>query len=150
MHALFIVFVIFCYFSIYGLFIRWANCEHIAALPPLADRFDAWKSEFFVLVISRHHHLNTAFGENCGYSTYKCIGVNHYDHECPRTVYRNKILKYVSKYEMPTNDVATISKNFDWVQKNCAELRKVPYSQQVWWENGQTEKFPLKMKQTQN
>ena len=116
----------------------------------MQDRFDAWKSEFFVLVLApRHHHINTAFGENCGYSTHKCIGVNHYDNECPRSTYRTKILKYVSKFELPPNDVAKISKDFDWVKKNCGDLRKQPYEKQEWWENGEDSKFPLKMKKVQ-
>lgn len=126
----------------------WANCEHIASLPELVDRFDAWKSEFFLYRISPHHHINHLYGENCGYSTYKCIGVNHYDHECPRSVYRNKIMKYVSQYELPPNDVATISRKLEWVQKNCGEIRKIPYEKQEWWNI--PEKFPLRRKTSQD
>lgn len=125
----------------------WANCEHISALPPLQDRFDAWGSEFFLYRISPHFHLNKLFGENCGYSSYKCIGVNHYDHECPRSVYRNKLLKYASNYELPVNDVATISKKPEWVQKNCGDMRKRPYYEQPFWSD--MDKFPMKQKVAQ-
>jgi hypothetical protein len=126
----------------------WANCDHIASLPPLQNRYDAWGSEFFLYRISPHYEINKLFANNCGYSTYKCIGVNHYDHECLRSVYRKKIMQYVTNYELPPNDVATISRKFDWVSNKCGSLREIPYDQQEWWIR--SEKFPLRQKISQN
>lgn len=129
----------------------WANCEHIAALPMLQNRFDAWESEFFLYGILRRNRtggrvgpINRLLGENCGYDTHRCLGVNLYNDECPRATYRDNIIQYVSDYDLPPNDVATVSKNnFSWVAEHCVDLRKTPYESQQWFETEDLDKFWL-------
>ena len=66
--------------------------------------------------------------------------------ECPRSSYRDKVLKYVSKFELLPNHVAKISNRFDWVKNKCGDLRKIPYEKQDWWATGDESKFPLQWK----
>jgi hypothetical protein len=52
----------------------WANCDHIAALPKLYNRFDSWSVEFYPFNISKNN-AKEIFAENCGYSMHKCRGM---------------------------------------------------------------------------
>jgi len=119
----------------------WADCDHVASLPKLWNRFDPWSAEYFIFNVSRHQHINMRFGENCGYSTYNCIGVDHYAQECPRERYKAKLLQYVSSFELPPNTKSSVNSSFDWVSKNCRDLTKLPYVQQRSFKDAS--KFPF-------
>lgn len=72
----------------------WADCNHIARLPPIDNRFDFMAPEFFVLRAHPDFEIARNFGYRCGYSLQNC-GVNLYDKECKRIMFREKLLKYV-------------------------------------------------------
>ena len=120
----------------------WANCDHLAALPDLNNRFDPWAVEFWELFMSPHHNHRMVFGENCAYSAHNCRGVNHYDHECYRSTYRQKIIDYVSKPQLPRNPVGTANGSFEWVAKTCGDLRRRPYKTQTFWNDPNM--FPIR------
>jgi len=119
----------------------WADCDHVASLPKLWNRFDPWSAEFFIFNVSSHGHLNMRFGENCGYSTYNCIGVDHYQHECPRERYRAKLNEYVSSYDLPPNTKSTINSSFEWVRNHCGAFKKTPYVTREFFKD--SGKFPF-------
>lgn len=119
----------------------WADCDHVASLPKLWNRFDPWSAEFFIFNVSKHGHLNMRFGENCGYSTYNCIGVDHYQHECPRERYRAKLNQYVSSFQLPPNTKSTVNSSFEWVSKHCGALTKIPYVKREFFNDAG--KFPF-------
>lgn len=131
----------------------WANCDHVAALPSLPHRFDAYAVEYFIFNVSHHFMEKLTFGQNCGYSTYKCKGVNHYDQECPAERYKPLLLRYVSEIELPGNAVASISRSTDWVKSNCGGFRdtagsggrggKGGYVNQPGWDHH--EQFPIRV-----
>jgi len=54
------------------------------------------------------------FGENCGFSAHKCRGVNHYDHECHRETYRDKIAKYITQPTLPKSTTSTMDPPSDF------------------------------------
>lgn len=142
----------------------WANCDHIASLPQLYNRFDSWSVEYYPFNISRDDSSNRVFAENCGYSVHKCRNVNHYDHECHRSTYRDKIVGYVKDPILPGNPVGTSGSKFhkqgktnpiskadislnrmrekEWVKQECGKLRQKPYEEQAFWRDH--EKFPFK------
>lgn len=72
----------------------WADCNHIARLPPIDNRFDFMAPEFFVLRAHPDFGIARSFGYRCGYSLHNC-GVNLYDNECKRAMFREKLTKYV-------------------------------------------------------
>ena len=112
----------------------------MAALPRYWERFNAWALEFAVLNISRHYENSRRFGENCGYSTFKCRGVDHYAKECPRPLYWKKLIDYVQHKDLPLNPVSTagphnpVSAHLEWVNRTCPALSRLPYEDQpdVW------------------
>lgn len=72
----------------------WADCNHIARLPPIHNRFDFMAPEFFVLRAHNDFNIARNFGYRCGYSLHNC-GLNLYDNECNRLRFRDKLAKYV-------------------------------------------------------
>lgn len=80
----------------------WADCNHIARLPPIDNRFDFMAPEFFVLRASSDFGVARTFGYRCGYSLHNC-GVNLYDNECKRSMFREKLVKYVFHKMSPSN-----------------------------------------------
>jgi hypothetical protein len=75
--------------------------------------------------------------------------VNHYDHECPRSTYRNKLLSYVENKALPVNQVATagpavpkgdakaLRRHKKWVAETCGKLREKNYEEQSFWLDGE-------------
>jgi hypothetical protein len=124
----------------------WADCEHLSALPTQhpRNRYDAWSVEYFIFRTSSHQSQQFKFGENCGYSTFKCEGVNHYDHECPPSWYQHKLTQYVKEDKLPPNHVATISRSPAWVKEVCGGMRSngTSYKQRPGWQK--LEASPLK------
>jgi hypothetical protein len=115
----------------------WAHCDHLAALPELRNRFDPWDVEFWMFMVSKRDQggVRPIFAENCGYSAHNCRGVNHYDQECPRDTYRQKVYKYVANAELPRNPVATARNvSVAWVREKCGKLRQKPYEQQLFYD----------------
>jgi hypothetical protein len=70
-----------------------ANCAHISKLSAITDRYDFMAAEMFVLR-GVHNNLDIAreYGRICGYSVFNCH-VNLYLKECPRYLYRNKLVR---------------------------------------------------------
>lgn len=97
----------------------WADCSHVALLPPLRLKYDFGESEFFVL--RGHEDFGTLrnFGFKCGYSIYNC-GVNLYDKECTRHKVREQVLVKSIPHKLTPNNVY---KNDDNMGK-CRELLK--------------------------
>jgi hypothetical protein len=121
----------------------WADCEHVSALPPLVDRFNAYTAEFFVFNVTSFRGLSKFFGQHCGYSTFKCHGVNHYDHECAFDVYRPKLLEYVTSEALPVSEFSTMKKPLSEVLSACSSMKHVPYLNQIGWSHW--EQFPLQV-----
>jgi hypothetical protein len=104
--------------------------------------------EYVPFNVSLHIHPNFVFGENCGYSMHKCRGVNHYDHECHRSTYRQKLLSYVENKVLPMNQVATagpsankgdakaLRRHKKWVAETCGKLREKDYMDQPFFFDG--------------
>ena len=71
----------------------WADCDHIAKLDPLRNRFDWRKPEFWVMFAhgsGSNNGLNKRFAHRCGYAIFSC-NLNLYQHECPRFKYRETL-----------------------------------------------------------
>lgn len=81
----------------------WADCQHIARLEALKDRYDFMESELFVLRGHPNSTIARYFGFQCGYSVYNC-GVNLYLDECPRSKYFDRIVRNVYHHKIiPSN-----------------------------------------------
>lgn len=119
----------------------WADCEHVSTLPALTNRFDAYAVEYFVFNVSAGFGEKDLFGRHCGYSTFKCHGVNHYDHECAFDVYRPKLLEYVTSEALPVSEFSTMKKPLSEVLSTCSSMKHVPYLNQIGWSHW--EQFPL-------
>jgi hypothetical protein len=78
----------------------WANCEHIARLPPLWDPLNnAWDAEFYLFKVASFAN-DHKFGEQCGFNPFHCK-VNHYDNRCPRSRYIDVLKQLVSSEKLP-------------------------------------------------
>jgi hypothetical protein len=97
----------------------WADCNHVALLPPLKLPYDFGESEYFVL--RGHSDFGTlrTFGFKCGYSIYNCQ-VNLYDNECPRYKYREQVLLKSITHKLTPNNVYKKDDNTN----KCRELLK--------------------------
>jgi len=82
----------------------WGSCDHIAALPSLWDRFDAYAVEYFIFNVSKHHHYNQAFSNRCGYSVHN-FHVNHYATPCWRPSYIPKLFSYLLSDDVPDQSI---------------------------------------------
>ena len=147
----------------------WAHCDHIAALPRLWTRFDAWAAEPVPFNVSIHHNIKTCFAENCAFSAHKCRDVDHYRQECPRDSYRHKIARYIIHPDLPRSTISTadppndfqnstdprwaniteVSRQLQWMSQTCGKLRQRRYEEQPFWnnENPTFEDFPLQRTQ---
>lgn len=103
----------------------WADCSHVAQLPPLKSRWDFGAPEFFVLRFHEDFGLARQLGFQCGYSIFNC-GVNLYDVACTRDRYRERLNKYVH-FKLGPNSVKGKNENLD-VCKNLVKEFK-PYSE---------------------
>ena len=126
----------------------WAHCDHIAALPRLHTRFNAWAVERSMFNVSHGRLVRNAFSDNCGYSTHRCR-VDHYQHECPRDSYRHKIIRYIQTSGLPLNPVSTggpkdVIEHQKWVNETCSLLRKKPYKEQIYWKLGNLRSYPVR------
>lgn len=88
----------------------YANCDAVANLLPLSNRFDAYKVEYGIFQYTTDARKNEEHSYKCGYSTYNCY-VNHYEKECPRSSYIHKLTQYGAQYELPPNFDGTKSEN---------------------------------------
>lgn len=116
----------------------WTTCDHVAALQPLENLFDAYAAEFFLLRVLGDYTSHRIYGEHCGYNPYHCR-VNHYDFQCPRKKYISKILEYELQEELPPNPTASINTTVAWMRQHCQPLRKKPFRDQPmdgkqWWD----------------
>jgi hypothetical protein len=73
----------------------WSECDHIARLPSIENRFDFMAPEYFVLRTSNDFQIAKKFGYRCGYSMHNC-GLNLYDFECSRVKFRDKLSKHIN------------------------------------------------------
>jgi hypothetical protein len=80
----------------------WANCAHVAKLPPLWHPLNnAWDAEFYLFKVSKFANENK-FGEECGFNPFHCK-VNHYDARCPRDKYLPVIKSLVKQEQLTGN-----------------------------------------------
>ena len=121
----------------------WADCEHISALPGYFNLFDSFHIEHFLFNVSAHYGERCLFGENCGYSTYNCKGIDHYEKECPPASYRRHLLDYVSNDALLSNEVSTLRSPRDVVLRSCVSMKQSSYAAQPGWDDWS--KFPLKL-----
>ncbi|KAJ1432316.1 hypothetical protein B484DRAFT_447863 [Ochromonadaceae sp. CCMP2298] len=77
----------------YGGNFWWTTCQHVAALPRLWTRFDAWAAEDYVHNVSSYFHQSKRWSHRCGYSTHNCQ--DPYNQECQRKEYRGKLYEAV-------------------------------------------------------
>jgi len=105
----------------------WADCGHVAALPALWNKFDAYAVEYFVMNVSKVGGDNY-FMENCAYEAHHCSG-DHYHDPCYRNTYMNKIQSFTTHAALPPLPTATINltTNKDWCRK---AWQKGPYYKQ--------------------
>ena len=133
-----------------------------------------YMTEFFLFRISSNYSLNIIHANNCAYSTHKCIHstgepVDHYDQECPRSYYIDKIKQYTSNTVLPVNEVATVLTDVREMNRVCSSFRPIHnttdtsnntatnksgsgsnktlpllYREQDWWKD--ESKFPIKAK----
>eukprot|EP00667_Euglena_gracilis_P017150 EG_transcript_18020 len=96
----------------------WANCDHLAALPPLGNHFDGWAPELWPFKVSLHFRAKQLFAANCAFNTHRCWE-NMYSRPCWRATYRAKVLDYLRHSRLPTSDVATRDTTPAWVRRNC-------------------------------
>lgn len=124
----------------------WGDCDHVAELPEVWTRFDAWAIEYFVFNVSFHHHKRGIYGENCGYNAYRCVKIDHYAKECPRRRFRDTLATYITQGStLPPNIGSTMNgaERHDWVKDKCGNFyRQGPYVQNPVWR--EWEKFPFK------
>lgn len=83
----------------------YADCDHVALLPPIPTRWDYTAAEFFIHYFSHDFHLRRLVGFQCGYSIHNC-GVNLYDFECSRERFREKLVKS-TMFKLMSNPVHT-------------------------------------------
>lgn len=103
----------------------WADCGHVAQLPPLLTRWDFGAPEFFVLRYSDDFGLARQLGFQCGYSIFNC-GVNLYDVACSRDRYRERLNKYVH-FKIGPNNVRGKNESLEICRDMVREHR--PYAQ---------------------
>lgn len=74
----------------------WADCGHIAALPPLWSKFDAYAVEYYVMNVSMSS--KDVFERNCAYEAYHCLDgrIDHYAQHCPRNDYMETVNNFVA------------------------------------------------------
>lgn len=80
----------------------WANCEHVARLAPLSNRFDAYKVEYSIFAYTSDARKNEELSYKCGYSTYNSY-VDHYQVESPRSHYLGRLAQYTAESSLPVN-----------------------------------------------
>eukprot|EP00667_Euglena_gracilis_P011889 EG_transcript_12171 len=110
----------------------WANCDHLAALPRLANPFDAWAVELWPFKVSRHLHPQEWFAFNCAFNAHRCHWLP-YRKPCLRSSYRSKLLGYLQREELPPSDVATRDISAAWVRQHCHPLLSHPYTNAPFW-----------------
>ena len=78
----------------------WANCAHVARVPPLSDPLkDSWEAEFFLYKIAQFANPRV-YGKACSFNPFHC-GVNHYDDLCPRSRYLDLLRRLVTIEKLP-------------------------------------------------
>lgn len=105
----------------------WADCQHVARLPHIQDRYDFMAPEFFVLRAHPNFEIARNFGYRCGYSIYNC-NLNLYDFECSRMRFRERLTKQVLFRLSPSSKIAK-----DTQTGSCREVlkeQKTYYEQQ--------------------
>ncbi len=75
----------------------WANCEHIAALPP-PPVFFPWRLEFATLNVSNSKRVSDEFFHTCAFGAHHCK-VNHYDSSCPRSSYMTRLQQFLEEHD---------------------------------------------------
>ena len=102
----------------------WADCGHIAALPPLWSKFDAYAVEYFVMNVSMVN--KDVFERNCAYEAYHCLDgrIDHYAQHCPRNDYMETVNSFVA-----ANAVLPRIKNS---KIDIADPRHADYCRNAW------------------
>eukprot|EP00667_Euglena_gracilis_P018282 EG_transcript_19394 len=72
----------------------WADCQHVALLPPMPDRYYEGSAESFILNTSRDAHISRDLGFQCGFSMFNCDR-NLYLSACTRDLYRPRLMQHV-------------------------------------------------------
>jgi hypothetical protein len=73
----------------------WADCGHVAALPPIITFFDAWKAELFIGRTSKFPSNRLHIMHRCAYEGHHCGG-DHYQKVCHRNEYYSRIRNLVN------------------------------------------------------
>eukprot|EP01038_Epipyxis_sp_PR26KG_P006754 gene6754-9255_t len=108
----------------------WANCDHIAALPPLSNRFDAWAAEMFIFNVSPVLSVRENFALQCGYNPiflHNCglkTGFRHYSISSPRYLYRFQLMDHLTTESWLPSVV--FGKYGNRNTSYCALLRSIP------------------------
>eukprot|EP01038_Epipyxis_sp_PR26KG_P014485 gene14485-19446_t len=102
----------------------WANCDHIASIDPLTLnwRFDFYYFEKFIGYSTPVHKTRKNFFDQCGYTPYSMGWVKHYDKNCPRTLYRNRLVEHMTNDYLPSALTGLYGNNYTDI---CIELRSL-------------------------
>mmetsp|Transcript_5175 Transcript_5175/g.17038 ORF Transcript_5175/g.17038 Transcript_5175/m.17038 type:complete len:333 (-) Transcript_5175:118-1116(-) len=74
----------------------WADCDHVARLPPLDDPYDYWAVEFAMFNVSNHRARRWEWANKCAYNAYSCMKVNLAHGSCPRQNYLSRLFELLS------------------------------------------------------
>lgn len=102
----------------------WADCDHIAKLEPLHNRFDWRKPEFWVMFAhgsGSNNKINKRFAYRCGYAIFNC-NMNLYHHECSRYKYRETLWNNAFSQEVSRSTPTGTTLTEDQASV-CKELR---------------------------
>jgi hypothetical protein len=124
----------------------WADCGHVAALPPLWSKFDAYAVEYFVMNVSKIGD-SQFFGDNCAYETHHCQG-DHYRDPCARGSYIHKLQSFVDRATLPRVATSAFSQtlpiNITHPLTFCRNAwQKGPYAQQRGFNDWQHSDFRM-------
>ena len=113
----------------------WADCDHVGALEPLTNMFDAYAAEFFIWKVQSG---NDKYATHCGYNPFHC-NIDHYHEMCPRSNYLPVIFNSLLTPSLPPNPTATIDNSVEFAKNHCSLIRDEPFLTQdqrtrnSWW-----------------
>lgn len=100
----------------------WTDCDHVANLPPLQDRFDYVSNEFYIHSVHWNENVVRLFGGLCAFSSFHS-GVNSYNSVCPRSKYLSRLMDLVIQQQGELSTFA-FHQSYQFVQK-CQQWRQL-------------------------
>eukprot|EP00667_Euglena_gracilis_P011876 EG_transcript_12143 len=112
----------------------WANCDHIAALPPVpvGDQWGGRAPEAWLFRVSHHFVPQALFAHECAYNAHTCQEEG-YESPCRPAALRSAVLEYGRSRWLPPSGAARIARGAGWVREHCHPLFKQPYTKAPFW-----------------